>query len=249
MTLPLLMIASEDGEILFHSGGVSLHGAIAAALRAVCAQSARGLVTVGKTRVYVKPVTLGGRTYLFFMDFDRFCECYGVSAAARAAEGLFDVAAFSKTGAARRSLRALTRMFADCYTDALAEDGATFEVCGLKRDVTVSLPPNAYALCLALMIRLAARGGRQVRLSFISSCSCVRVFADCAGGAPLPVKEETALRVLLAEVSAAAGFTVEETQRGCALALTPFDRGVIGLKADLDERYRKNFSVFAKMFG
>ena len=248
MNLPLLLIASESGEILFHSGGVRLHDALDAALRAACMQSPRGLVTVGKARAYVKPVQLKGKTYLFFMDFDRLCECYGVSAAERAAEGMFDVSAFSVTGAVRRSLRALTRMFVDCYKETLAADGATFEVQGLERDVTVCLPPNAYALCLALMIRLAARGGRQVRLSFISSAGCVRVFADCVGGEPLPAKEETALRVLLAEVSAAAGFAAEATPRGSMLVLTPFDDGQLGLKADLDDRYRKNFRAFAEMF-
>lgn len=248
MKLPLLLITSESGEILFHSGNVRMNDALVAALNAVCMQSPRGLVAVGKARAYVKPVQLDGKTYLFFMDFDRLCKYYGVSAAERAADGLFDISAFSSAGAAKRSLHVMTQMFADCYKETLAADGATFEVQGPGREVTVCLPPNAYALCLALMIRLTARGGRYVRLSFVYSSGCVRVFADCIGGKPLPAKEETALRVLLAEVSAAAGFAVQTTPRGIELVLTPFDEAQIGLKADLDEHYRKNFSAFAEMF-
>ena len=149
MSLPLLSIASENGEILFHSDSVRRHDALDAALRTACMQSPHGLVTVGKTRAYVKSVQLRGKTYLFFLDFDRFCQYYGVDSAERAAESLFDVSAFSSLNAVKRSLRALTGMFADCYKEALAADGATFEVHGPKRDVTVCLPPNAYALCLA----------------------------------------------------------------------------------------------------
>lgn len=249
MNFPLLLITSESGEILYHSGRVHLHAAFDAAIRTACSQSSRGLVNLDAERAYIKPVQLKGKTYLFFMDFDRLCAYYGVSAAERAAEGLFDVSAFSSAGAVKRSLRTLTKMFADCYMEVLAADGATIEVRGLEHDVTVCLAPNAYALCLALMIRLAARGGGNVRLSFISSGGSVRVFADCVGGEPLPTREEVLLRVLLSEVSAAAGFAIEATPRGSMLVLTPLDYGCLGLKADLDDRYRKNFCAMAEMLG
>ena len=50
MKLPLLLITSESGEILFHSGNVRMNDALAAALNAACMQSPRGLVAVGKAR-------------------------------------------------------------------------------------------------------------------------------------------------------------------------------------------------------
>ena len=157
MTLPPLLIAAENGDLLFYSG-VRRRDACFAAIRTACAAQPRGILKIGDTRAYAQPVALGGRTYYFFMDFDRLCACYGVEAAPRAAEGLFDVSTFSKAYAAPRTLGALTRLFADCYADALEDAGVRFYTRDLPRDVVVNVPPNAYALCLALLIRLAAVG-------------------------------------------------------------------------------------------
>ena len=162
MTLPPLLIAAENGDLLFYSG-VRRRDACFAAIRTACAAQPRGILKIGDTRAYAKPVALGGRTYYFFMDFDRLCACYGVEAAPRAAEGLFDVSTFSKAYAAPRTLGALTRLFADCYADALEDAGVRFYTRDLPRDVVVNVPPNAYALCLALLIRLAAVGGNGHR--------------------------------------------------------------------------------------
>lgn len=125
MTLPPLLIAAENGDLLFYSG-VRRRDACFAAIRTACAAQPRGILKIGDTRAYAKPVALGGRTYYFFMDFDRLCACYGVEAAPRAAEGLFDVSTFSKAYAAPRTLGALTRLFADCYADALEDAGSGF---------------------------------------------------------------------------------------------------------------------------
>ena len=185
------------------------------------------------------------------MDFERLCACYGVDAAPRAAEGLFDVSAFSKANAVPRSLGALTQLFESAYAAILGDgdDGTVhFRIELLPRDVVVSVPPNAYALCLALLIRLSACGGRDVTVSFVPSPGNVHVFADAAGGEPCPLEEAACLRVLLAEVSAAAGFAVEETQSGMALSLCPVDVALFGLKTAADERYRKNFRIFVEFF-
>ena len=232
MTLPPLLIAAENGDVLFYSG-VRRRDACFAAIRTACAAQPRGILKIGDTRAYAKPVTLGGRTYYFFMDFDRLCACYGVEAAPRAAEGLFDVSTFSKAYAAPRTLGALTRLFADCYADALEDAGVRFYTRDLPRDVVVNVPPNAYALCLALLIRLAAVGGNAVTVSFVYTGGNVHIFADAKGGKPCPAGEAAFLRVLLAEVSAAAGFAMEETPQGITLSLCPLDGALLGCKAEL----------------
>ncbi len=247
MTLSPLLIAAENGDVLFYSG-VRRRDARFTAIRTACAAHPRGILQIGETRAYVKPVMLDGRTYYFFMDFERLCACYGVDAAPRAAEGLFDVAAFSKANAVPRSLGALTQLFESAYAAVFADDTVHFRIELLPRDVVVCVPPNAYALCLALLIRLSACGGRDVTVSFVPSPGNVRVFADATGGEPCPAGEAALLRVLLAEVSAAAGFKAEETQSGMALSLCPVDVALFGLKTAADERYRKNFRAFVEFF-
>lgn len=177
MTLPPLLIAAENGDLLFYSG-VRRRDACFAAIRTACAAQPRGILKIGGTRAYAKPVALGGRTYYFFMDFDRLCACYGVEAAPRAAEGLFDVSTFSKAHAAPRTLGALTRLFADCYAEVLEDAGVRFCTRELPGNVVVNAPPNAYALCLALLIRLAAVGGNAVTVSFVYTGGNVHIFAD-----------------------------------------------------------------------
>ena len=72
MTLPPLLIAAENGDVLFYSG-VRRRDARFTAIRTACAAHPRGILQIGETRAYVKPVTLGGKTYYFFMDFERMC--------------------------------------------------------------------------------------------------------------------------------------------------------------------------------
>ena len=246
MTLPPLLIAAENGDLLFYSG-VRRRDACFAAIRTACAAQPRGILKIGDTRAYAKPVALGGRTYYFFMDFDRLCACYGVEAAPRAAEGLFDVSTFSKAYAAPRTLGALTRLFADCYADALEDAGVRFYTRDLPRDVVVNVPPNAYALCLALLIRLAAVGGNAVTVSFVYTGGNVHIFADAKGGKPCPAGEAAFLRVL-AEVSAAAGFAMEEAPQGITLSLCPLDVALLGFKADIDTHYRPSIRLFVEFF-
>lgn len=228
MTLPPLLIAAENGDLLFYSG-VRRRDACFAAIRTACAAQPRGILKIGDTRAYAKPVALGGRTYYFFMDFDRLCACYGVEAAPR-------------------TLGALTRLFADCYADALEDAGVRFYTRDLPRDVVVNVPPNAYALCLALLIRLAAVGGNAVTVSFVYTGGNVHIFADAKGGKPCPAGEAAFLRVLLAEVSAAAGFAMEETPQGITLSLCPLDVALLGFKADIDTHYRPGIRLFVEFF-
>ena len=165
-----------------------------------------------------------------------------------AAEGLFDVSTFSKAYAAPRTLGALTRLFADCYADALEDAGVRFYTRDLPRAVVVNVPPNAYALCLALLIRLAAVGGNAVTVSFVYTGGNVHIFADAKGGKPCPAGEAAFLRVLLAEVSAAAGFAMEETPQGITLSLCPLDVALLGFKADIDTHYRPGIRLFVEFF-
>lgn len=247
MTLPPLLIAAENGDVLFYSG-VRRRDARFTAIRTACASHPRGILKIGDTRAYAKPVVLGGRTYYFFMDFDRLCACCGVEAAPRAAEGLFDVSTFSKANAAPRTLGVLTRLFEDCYTEVLQGAGVQFYTRNLPRDVVVNVPPNAYALCLALLIRLAAVGGNAITVSFVPTDGNVHIFADATGGEPCPAGEAALMRVLLAEVSAAAGFAAEETPQGMALSLCPLDVALLGFKTDTDARYCPGIRAFVEFF-
>ena len=110
------------------------------------------------------------------------------------------------------------------------------------------MPPNAYALCLALLIRLAAVGGNAVTVSFVYTGGNVQIFADAKGGKPCPAGEAAFLRVLLAEVSAAAGFAMEETPQGITLSLCPLDVALLGFKADIDTHYRPGIRLFVEFF-
>lgn len=247
MNLPPLIIASEGGDILFYSG-MRRRIARFAAVRAACATQPRGILTVGDTRVYVKPILLGGRRYFFFMRFDTLCACYGVDAAPRAAESLFDVAAFAKASAGLHKLTALTHLFESCYADALHCAGAHFRIRTPPREIAVSVPPNAYALCLALLIRLASGGRREVLVSFLGTGNNVRIFADTVGGKPRPPKEAALLRILLAEICAAAGFRLEDTPLGPSISLCPPDIALLGFKTYAEARYRPSFRIYAAFF-
>lgn len=219
-----------------------------AAIRTVCTAHPRGILKVGNTRVYVKPILLGGNRYFFFMHFDNLCACYGVDAAPHVAENLFDVTAFAKTSAFPHKLTALTKLFESCYADALHCTGARFHIFAPPSEVTISVPPNAYALCLASLIRLASVGRREVFVSFLRTGNDVRVFVDAVGGKPCPPKEAAMLRILLAEVCAAAGFRLEDTPFGLSLSLCPFDISLLGFKAYAEARYRPNFRTYAEFF-
>lgn len=118
----------------------------------------------------------------------------------------------------------------------------------LPGNVVVNAPPNAYALCLALLIRLAAVGGNAVTVSFVYTGGNVHIFADAKGGKPCPAGEAAFLRVLLAEVSAAAGFAMEETPQGITLSLCPLDVALLGFKADIDTHYRPSIRLFVEFF-
>ena len=53
MTLPPLLIAAENGDLLFYSG-VRRRDACFAAIRTACAAQPRGILKIGDTRAYAK---------------------------------------------------------------------------------------------------------------------------------------------------------------------------------------------------
>lgn len=249
MSLPLI-VTDESGTVLYKARGISASAAQKTALAAAATERKRGLVRLAGANLYIKEVPLAGKHYLFFMDFDALCACYGVAAAERAAAGLFDPAPYSAAAAETLPLKTLALSFAKAYADRLREAGIRLELRGLSSDVCVTVPPNAFALCLTLAVRLCAAAGEHVRLSFIKSLGRVTVFADAVDGAPRRAAEEPVLRVLLYEVAAAAGFSVEETPcGGFAIDLSPFDIALAGFKADHLRALSRNFCMYALFFG
>ena len=87
-----LLITDDSGNLLYKSRAFKTD---AAAFAALISKEELGLVQSGKLRMYVREVTLGGKRYRFYLDFDRLTECYGVSAARTAADGLFDMEALA----------------------------------------------------------------------------------------------------------------------------------------------------------
>ena len=249
MSLPLI-VTDESGTVLYKARGVTAADAADAAIRSAAMARMRGLVRLADENVYIKEVSLQGKTYLFFMDFDRLCSCYGTAAAERAAAGLFNPAPYSSAASETLPLKALALLFAENYADQLRKTGIRLELRGLASDACVTVPPNAFALCLTLAVRLCAAEGDHVSLSFIKSLGRVTVFAEADGGKKKRAAEEPVLRVLLYETAAAAGFSVTETPLGgFAIELAPFDISLAGFKAEHLQFYARSFGVYALFFG
>ena len=239
--IPPLFVTDEAGNLIYKSGSVSMPTAFRTYLKT--ADSPRGISEIHGHPIYVKPVRLGGHVYRFFMDFDRLCEVYGVSAADRAADGLFDLSALETAPRQAVSLSALLSLFYQRCPDAAR---VRLPKIHAPEKVTVEVAPNAFALALSLIVRLL---GGTACFSFAVECGRVTVYADGKAGsepaAPL-------FDALLREVCGAAGFALTATDRGAlrsfALELTPLDPAALGLKAASLPGYEKNFALYAAWF-
>lgn len=248
----LLLITDADGTLLFRSREATVNHAVCAALAAAAKAQKRGLISVGNRRTYVKEVPLQGRRHLFFLDFDRLCTRFG-TAADRAAEGLFDVSTIAAQPRRTVSLRVLCRLFAEGYGEILRDAGVHPSLRVPVGDLNVSVPPNAFTLCLALLLRLGAGADGGVQVRFVRECGRVTVFADGEGKSPLSAGEREVLTMLLYEVSGAVGFAAEMRQSGCgcslSLALDPLDISLLGFKTDVLARYKNTMLYYISLFG
>ena len=246
------MITDEAGTLLFRSREMPLSPSVRAALTAAAKEEKRGLISIGNRRTYVKEVSLQGRRHLFFLDFENLCTRFG-TAADRAAAGLFDVSAFAQQAKKVVSLQVLCRLFLDCYAEALQKEGVRPDLCIPEKDLYVQIAPNAFVLCLALLIRLSAGEDGRAKIRFVRQCGRVQVFADGKGASTLSPGEREVLTMLLYEVSAAAGFAVDMQQRanGCflSLALNPLDISLLGFKTEPFALYKNTMVCYIALFG
>lgn len=248
----LLLITDAAGTLLFHSREATVNQSVRAALAAAAREEKRGLISIGSRRTYVKEVPLHGKRHLFFLDFDRLCTRFG-TAADRAAEGLFDVSAFAAQTRKTVSLQVLCRLFADGYAEALQGEGVYPRLHLPAADLSVHVPPTAFVLCLALLVRLAAGSDGSAQVHFVRECGRVTVFADGEGISPLSAGEREVLTLLLYEVSAAAGFAPEMQEKGdrCTLSLelNPFDIALLGFKTEQFSRCKNTMLYYISLFG
>ena len=242
-----LLITDDSGNLLYKSRAFGLD---AAAFAAFIAKEELGLVQSGKLRMYVREVTLGGKRYRFYLDFDRLTECYGVSAARTAADGLFDMEALASAPKVSVTLKTLAHWFAESYGENLRGAGIWLEVHRMARPESVDVSPNAALLCIALAVRLCACRGDTVRLSAVRDGGRITLYADT----DLTKKAETPgiLLPLLYETASAVGMSVAEEERGgryiCSICLAPPDIGMHGFKVPLSPNYKKNAAFFAECF-
>lgn len=243
-----LLITDDGGNLLYKSRAL---GKDAATLTTLADAGQTGIVKSGTHCMYVREITLNGTLYRFYMDFDRLTSCYGVSAAAHAADGLFDVAQLAAAPKTEVSLQTLAHWFAESYGNDLRAGGIKLEIRHLAQKQVIRVRPNAAMLCIALIVRLCACRGETVRLSAVRDNGCVTIFADTEIGNSKKDAPEV-LRMLLYEVAGAAGFAVEHTEKNgsCAwwLCLAPPDIGAYGLKVPLPIGYKKNCIMYTEMF-
>lgn len=243
-----LLITDDGGNLLYKSRALSKD---AATLVLLCDDGQTGIVKSGTHCMYVRKIALNGHLYRFYMDFDRLTSCYGVSAAAHAADGLFDVTQLAAAPKAKISLKTLAHWFAESYGNDLRAGGIKLELRHLAHAETVCIPPNAALLCIALTVRLCACRGDTVRLSAVRDSGRVTIFADAEIGKGKKDAPEV-LRTLLYEVAGAAGFAVEHAEKNgyCvwSICLAPPDIGAYGFKVPLPAGYKKNCMMYAEMF-
>ncbi len=243
--MPPLFITDESGAVLYKSAGTPLKSAQRAWLENA-AGSMRGLVSAFGRRVLIRELILGGRRYLLFLDFDRMHACFG-EGAARAAQ-MFDPAALPLQAKRQCSLGGLIRFFLESAGGALEQEGVVVKMRTPHADAVVQVAPNAFALALTLLLRLAATGGSDLLVSFVTDCGRVSVFADSIGGKKLSVPDRGLLSLWLREVAGAAGFVFEESKNTVSLTLTPLDISLLGFKAPSLDRFRRGFAYLVELF-
>ena len=248
----LILITDEAGNVLYHDRRITLGQAFRSVLDAAAKEKKRGLVMVGTRRAYIKEVSLAGKRHLFFLDFDRLYNRFGV-AASRAADGLFDVESFSLQEKRQISLRTLFRLFTECYEEEFAEkEGILLHLRVPRRDLMVNVPVSVFTLCLSLLVRLTAGEDREVTISFVEECGRITVFADSTGASSLSAAEREILSLLLFEAGNAVGFAINKREQNgeyaFSLTVNPLDIALLGFKAEHLSRYRNTLRCYISMF-
>ncbi len=220
MSLPLI-ITNGDGDIEYLSSGMNITDALHAWLSAVSKNESCGRISCGRKNFFVKKLLLAGKRYYVFMDYDMLISCFGVDAD-RFAGHLFSI---EKEEPRQYSLKVLTFIFLETYYKSLRADGIKVTAHDLLTDMGVYVPPRAFALALTLIIKLCAENGSDVGLRFLNKRGRVTVFADSMGENYVKTEARDILRILLFEISNAAGFSAHEYLKGgklhYSLELTP----------------------------
>ncbi len=244
--IPPLLITDEGGAVLYKSARAPMKRAQRVWLESA-AGSMRGLVNAFGRRVLIRELMLGGRRYLLFLDFDCMRQ-YFSEGAGRAALQMFDCAQISKQARRECSLGALLRFFKETVGDPLKEEGISMRIQPPRTDAVIETAPNAFALALTLLLRLAATNGSSLLVSFVIDCGRVSVFVDSMGGKPLSVPDRGLLSLWLSEVAGAAGFVFEERGGTVCLTLTPLDISMLGFKSPVLDRFRRGFAYLVEIF-
>ena len=249
MEMPLI-ISDADGRVLYKSRSVKTNGFLRAWERIMVKANKSGLVVFAGKSYFVKEVSLGGRSYLFFMDYSKMSVQLGTDAKSVADE-LFDL---ERIPCDKRtiSLKSLVRLFSDAFACELSAEGIRVSVHELAENVMVNASPRAFVLSIALMARLSAASGRTVRLSFTSECGRITVFCDGDGSESISQQACEVLELLLYEVAASAGFSAERifVGRGVryCLNLAPLDIALLGFKIPKDKRNEQLSACYVSMF-
>lgn len=244
------MITDVKGSILYVDRSVTISGALRLFASAAAKEGKRGIVYFNGKSLYTKEIILGGERLRFFTDTQNVCEVFGIKESVLACE-MFEIPKTFKNRIPI-SLKTFVRLFCDTYSEGLFSEGIHMSVQKIAVDQTVNVSPNALALCLALMVRLAAGSGRAVTLSLANEYGRVSIYIDCDSGTPVKNKANRVLETLLYEVSTAAGFKVEESlknaKRTFSISLEPLDISLLGFKAPSHDKLKKIVKLYIEMF-
>ena len=249
MSLPL-MITDESGSVLYTDRSVKISGALHLFASAAAKNDKKRIVYYKGKSIFVKEVSLGGKRFLFFMDTKNLCDCLGMKIDV-SNDTLFELPkAFGEKKPF--SLNGLVQIFATLYSKELFENGVRMSVHSACNEQVVNVSPAAFALCLALMVRLLASEGAVVKLSLATECARPIIYADSTGGSPLDKTATELLKTLLYEIAATAEFAVEERiqngKHSFSLSLLPLDISLLGLKVATFDTYKKFVKLYIKMF-
>lgn len=248
MEMPLI-ISDADGRLIYKSRSVMRSGFLSAWKGAVSRFSRSGVVFANGKSYYVKELSLCGKKYFFFFDYEKISR-HGMSDDGFVNRVLdFDGMAKNKCDI---TLRALADMFSREFLPSLYADGVRLSLSEFAQNLTVHVSPDAFVLAAALMVRLTSTHGRAVKLSFAEECGRVVVFCDACGKENVPLEAREVFEVMLYEVAASAGFTVERTVTGgresFSLSLTPLDISQLGLKIPEESVTQRLCKCYLEMF-
>ncbi|MBQ4150241.1 MAG: hypothetical protein IJC81_00365 [Clostridia bacterium] len=250
MNMPLI-ITDAEGNLLYASRGVTVSGALRLWLGTAAKCYKDPVVYMDSNPIVVRSVLLAGKKYYFFVEKQKLVNCFGIDES-RIGDKFFDSFDGKWGNRVFVSLKMLVNTFSRAYSEDLFDAGVRVSQRLLAKDVFVNVSPTAFVLCLALMTRLCAESGCEVRLSCVNDDGRAVVYADCVRGTPIKTPEREVLRVLLYEVAASAGFKIEGRlaagKWSYKIETSPVDIGLYGFKADSLERFENVFKAYISMF-